>query len=519
MPERNVVTRFAPSPTGALHVGGARTALYSWAFARQHGTGGGRFILRLEDTDRARSTVASARAIIRDLRWLGLDWDEGPDRDAADPFHDQIGEHGPYCQSQRLDLYNEQIEKLLASGAAYEDDGAVRFRMDSDVAFDDAVYGHIEVKQSELEDFVIRKGASGGGFPTFHLAVVVDDALMGVTHVIRGQEHLTNTTKHVALQDALGFDRPTYAHTPSILNPDGSKMSKRDKAKAARAAAKEHDLRARGLPSAGLADDRLQAFLDKQNDDIDIAVAIARELDLDLPEIDIADFRDSGYMPEALLNYLALLGWNPGDDVEKFDLPFIVERFSLDRINKAGSKFDRDKLFRFNADAIAALPFERFTDLLAAHAQAHHPEFIDKLGDANSEQFHAFAASYQPRARTLGEPFAIGRFVVADDDAIEFDEKAVAKVLAKNDGQGVAVLRDLAQRLDEIHPWDAPSIEAFVKRYAEEHSLGLGKVAQPLRVALTGSTVSPSIGETLVLVGKTSAARRIARCLQHCEPA
>jgi len=241
MPDQPVVTRFAPSPTGLLHIGGARTALFSWAYARGRG---GKFLLRLEDTDQRRSSDAAARSILADLQWLGLNWDEGPDPsiDWADstetrsPKDHQVGEHGPYFQSQRLDIYNAHIQKLLNAGLAYEDDGAVRFRMDKPIAFRDEVYGDIKVEQADLEDFVIRKA---DGFPTFHLAVVVDDVEMKVTHIIRGQEHLSNTAKHAALCDALGVPRPVWVHTPSIMNPDGSKMSKRDKAKVARAAAKQ----------------------------------------------------------------------------------------------------------------------------------------------------------------------------------------------------------------------------------------------------------------------------------------
>ena len=232
MTTKPIVTRFAPSPTGALHVGGARTALFAWAYARQHDTiGGGKFIIRIEDTDQKRSSPESTRSILRDLLWLGLNWDEGPNPAADDPYADQLGTNGPYFQSQRLDIYSKYINQLIEAGLAYEDDGAIRFRMDKDIAFSDEVFGELKFASADLEDFVIRKA---DGFPTFHMAVVIDDALMGVTHVIRGQEHLSNTSKHVALIDALGFTRPTYVHLSSIMNPDGSKMSKRDKAKVAR---------------------------------------------------------------------------------------------------------------------------------------------------------------------------------------------------------------------------------------------------------------------------------------------
>ena len=490
MSNQTVVTRFAPSPTGALHVGGARTALYAWAFARRHG---GRFILRFEDTDRARSSEQSAASILDDLRWLGLDWD-----------------HGPFYQSQRLDLYNAHVERLLTAGRAYEDDGAVRFRMDADVAFDDAVYGRIEVKAKELEDFVIRKGPSGGGFPTFHLAVVVDDADMGVTHVIRGQEHLTNTTKHAALCDALGYARPAWAHTPSIMSPCGSKMSKRDKAKAARAAAEAH-----GLQSVGFDEARSHAFLNKENDDADIALAIAEELELQLPEVDVADFRRSGYLPEVLCNYIALLGWNPGGDVERFDREYLTEHFSLDHINKANAKFDRDKLFRFNADTLKAMHPEDFRTLLHGHFEQHHESYLHKLGDAC---FARFSVAYQERARTLDEPAQLGAFFIMPDDEITYDDKAVKKNLAKNDGEGYAVLRELRSKLEAIEPWSGAAAHDMIQQLAEQKKLNMGKLAQPLRVALTGNTVSPPLDATLDLLGKESVLERIDRCIETLNP-
>ncbi|MEZ6192052.1 MAG: glutamate--tRNA ligase family protein [Phycisphaerales bacterium] len=237
MPQ-TVITRFAPSPTGNLHIGGARTALFAWAFARQHQ---GQLILRMEDTDLARSTPESTRGIIRDLLWLGLPWDQGPapiDDPNVDPYQTQVGDKGPYFQSQRheLGLYNEQIERLLKTGQAYEDGDAVRFRMDKDITFDDVVYGPNKVTADNLEDFIIRKGEKGGGLPTFHFAVTVDDALMGITHVIRGEHPDQHVQARRGTCDALDFERPQWIHLPSIMNADGSKMSKRDKAKAARAA-------------------------------------------------------------------------------------------------------------------------------------------------------------------------------------------------------------------------------------------------------------------------------------------
>lgn len=514
----DVVTRFAPSPTGTLHVGGARTALYNWAFARQQG---GRFLLRLEDTDQARSSRASARGILADLLWMGIAWDEGPAED-GDPDAAGCGPHGPYHQSRRLDLYQEQIERLLASGRAYvpkDEPEIVRFGMGRDVAFDDAVYGRVEVKGSELPDFVIRKG---DGFPTFHLAVVVDDALMGVTHVIRGQEHLANTPRHVALQEALGFARPTYVHTPSILNPDGSKMSKRDRSKAARRAAAavlkgrettvEHLVAA--LPDGdgdpcGVDADVLQQFMDGERDDDRIAEGIASSLGVALPEINVAEFRASGFLSESLGNYLALLGWNPGDDREQFDRSFLIESFSFERVNRSNARFDRDKLLAFNGDAIRAMAPGTFRACLGPHFDQFHAPLRERIG----ERFDAFADVYQARTRVLDDPARLGAFFGMDDTSLVYDAKAVRKVLAKNDHAGRGVLEEVAAALRDLTAWTAEMIDELIGTVAARADRKLGDVAQPVRVAVSGGTVSPPLGPTLEILGRASTLARINHCL------
>ncbi|MHC4994794.1 MAG: glutamate--tRNA ligase [Planctomycetota bacterium] len=548
---KTVVTRFAPSPTGALHVGGARTALFNWAFARRHG---GQFILRVEDTDRARSTDASMRSILEDLRWLGLDWDQGPNPESDNPKDRQLGDAPSYFQSDRLDIYKGYLQQLIDAGRAYpcaktpeelraakdaaqaekrsdkydrtdsyhlykEDPGIVgryesdgtpfvwRFLIqDEPLTVRDEVRGDVTVGADEQEDFVIFKA---DGYPTYHFAVTVDDATMGVTHIIRGQEHLNNTPKHWALQDALGFPHPVYGHLGLIFNVDGSKMSKRDKAKAARAAAKGD-----GLTEIGFEEDEYARFLKKKNDEMKFVDAIAEKLKLTLPEIDVADFRASGYLPNALNNYLALLGWNPGGDVEKFDNAFLAENFSLDRVGKSNSKFDRDKLFSFNGDAIKELPLEAFTAAWQGYCRDYAPEYTAKLGDA---AFSDLAAAYHERSRTLAEPCEKARFFICGDDEIEYDAKAVKKNLTKNEGQGLATLGQLAEALDAIDVWTGAAAHGVIEKLAERHDGKMGMVAQPLRVAISGTTVTPPIDVTLAILGKETTLNRIRRCIESVQ--
>jgi len=550
--ESIVRTRFAPSPSGHLHVGGARTALFCWAYAKgQHsGGGGGKFMLRIEDTDQKRSSDAASMAFLEDLKWLGIEWDEGPIFEGCGG-----GEFGPYHQSERLDIYNRYLEKLIQEGKAYrafetplELDAArdkarlekrpyrydraslqlspqiiqqylvegrphiVRFRIPDGlqtVTVHDEVRGDVTVTNNELDDFVIRKA---DGYPTYHFAVVVDDELMGVTHVIRAQEHLNNTPKHVLLQDALGFRRPVYAHISLINNPDGSKMSKRDKDKALRAAVK-----ARGLakpPSGVMEPDRWEWWLAEKDHqlDLDEAERLADHLNINLPEINVDDFRRHGYLPGVLVNYLALLGWSPGGDIEKFDAQFLIERFDFDRVVKTAAKFDREKLLAFNLDALQAMPREEFVRLFREHCREFHPEFLEKL---SPEKFEMLARANHERSKTLEDPIKSNRFFILRDDEILYEQsKAVIEALSKGDPNGYAHLEALLPILRSLSDWSVPSIEHAVKQYAEEHAEGkLGKVAQPLRIAVSGGVVSPAIFDTLTILGKQSTLNRIERCL------
>ncbi len=522
-----VITRFAPSPTGALHVGGARTALFNWAYARRHG---GKFFLRIEDTDRARSTEAAEEGILRDLDWLGIDWDN----QGKEPR-----------QSQRLDLYNAAIEKLRAAGlTTTEENGAVRFTMPNrDITFEDKVRDEVTFPAGQIEDFIIQKAPDREGkqYPTYHLAVVVDDAEMGVTHVLRGQEHLNNTPKHIALQEALGLPRPTYAHFGLIFNPDGSKMSKRDKAKAARAAALEHTTTCDqqqwfdaliqfqkqatslypDLPTGTqLTYDNLESFCNKQNDDLSIAKSIALNLKIELPEIDVKDFTLSGYLSTALCNYLALLGWNPGNDVEKFDNNFLAQNFSFDRCNKGDSRFDRDKLASFNADAIKAMNSNTLYQMIWNQPYNHnfflHKDPNKTFGSADDPKFTTFCETYRERSKTLCDPLTQGAFFFVGYDEIQIDDKARKKVMDKNEGEGWKALEALKPVLEQL-PEDGFGAAAHekIKALAERMGVGMGKLAQPLRVAISGNTVTPPIDATLDILGKDKTLARIQQTLDE----
>ncbi len=490
----NVRVRFAPSPTGYLHVGGARTVLFNWLFARKTG---GCFILRIEDTDRTRHVEDSVGKIMEDLRWLGLDWDEGPDAG---------GSCGPYSQSQRLELYDRHLRQLLESGHAYyafetpeqleamreaareqkrgfkyarpdplptieqglaaKEAGrsvVVRFKMPgSDVTIVDDIIGEVTLRADQIDDFVIQKA---DGFPTYHFACVVDDQLMRITHVLRGQEHLTNTPKHVALQQALGFSTPHYAHLPVIFNMDGSKMSKRDKEKAVKKGAAP-------------------------------------------PEIDVHDFRRAGYLPEALLNFIALLGWSSGDDRERFTLEELTSRFSIERVGKTNARFDREKLLSFNTDWAARLPADRLLEALRDYLNVNDLP-MGRADDTALAQVLGLCAGF----RTFADVVKKAGFFFVPDDAIQYDPQAVKKVLAKNDNAGFRMLDELLPELQELPEWSVAALEALLEQVCEQNSVNLGKVAQPLRVAVSGTTISPSIGETLATLGKDSTLTRIKRCL------
>ncbi len=579
-----VVTRFAPSPTGHLHIGGARSALFCWAFARtQKDAKGrpGRFMIRIEDTDQARSSEESARGILGDLAWLGIDWDDGPRLEfkpvggvARVIGGDERGV-GPFFQAQRVNLYNEQLERLVKMGRAYpafeanEDIEAqrkaavaakrtYRYPRPADIEFGvfnaaladrwrraqagerhvmrfavpheevvvhDQILGDVKIAPGELDDFVIRKA---DGFPTYHFAVVVDDELMGVSHVLRAKEHLTNTPRHVTLQKALGFRIPFYGHMPVICNMDGAKMSKRDKAKAARKAAKDAMAKDKTVTVAGIAsatglDAALVAqFIAADNDSLEVAEALGRHFRITLPEIEIWDFRKSGYLPEAIVNFVALLGWNPGmktadgKDLEKFDMAFMAQNFSIDRIGKGDPKFDRNKLLSFNADAIGALPEGEFVKRWTAWLAEHEPESHARAARLSQDQLRVLARALKPRARTLRDALRAAGFALVDDGAYDFDAAAVEKNLLANGKAGLSLLAEFKPRIAGLSPWTPEAITALVEGFAKDKGMpNPGGIAQPLRVALTGSGVSPGLGETMAVLGRDSTMARLGRCLER----
>jgi glutamyl/glutaminyl-tRNA synthetase len=546
-----IKTRFAPSPTGHLHVGGARTAIYCWAFARANK---GEYLLRIEDTDQKRSSDEATAGFFHDLEWLNIGWDEGPEFQGSGG-----GENGPYYQSQRLEIYRDQLEKLLEAGMAYYafetpeelneerkkarsekrayrynraslgltpetvktflDEGkpyVIRFKVPDGgpLTVHDSVVGDVTVERTEVDDFVIFKT---DGFPTYHFAVVVDDGMMDVTHVIRGQEHLNNTFKHILLQDALGFSAPVYAHISLIFNPDGSKMSKRDKDKTLRKFVKEKNIDS--PPHGCISQESWEAWQSSKDMQLGThdATALGKALGVTLPEINVEDFKSAGYMPEVLMNYLCLLGWSPGNDIEQFDADFLVEKFSLDRIVKSPAKFDRAKLLAFNLDALQKLTPEEFEPKLLVWCQEYAPEF------AALEQFSLFASANHERSKTFRDATITSSFLIEEDDAITWPEsKPVKKALLKGEVPGITRMPAIIEAFQQLETWDAESIDGCLRTLAGDLAEGnLGKIAQPVRIAVAGGPVSPPIGDTLVLLGKKSTISRLDACMSafanHCE--
>ena len=472
-----VRVRFAPSPTGSLHVGGARTALFNWLFARHHG---GKFILRIEDTDQARSTRASEATLLEDLRWLGLDWDEGPDVAGAP--------HAPYRQSERRGRYDEAADRLQSSGKLFpcfcdesilerkrkeaeekglpvKYDGACRdlaaaeaerrsaagekpvwrFRSDEKetVAIEDIVRGRVEWSGESLGDFVVLRS---DGMPVYNFAVVVDDADMRITHVIRAEEHLTNTHRQVLLYRALGATPPIFAHVSLILAPDRSKLSKRH-----------------GATSVG-------------------------------------EFREQGYLPDALVNFLALLGWNPGDEREVLTRDELVREFSLERVNKAPAIFNLEKLGWMNAEYLRKL----------SPAQLAGPveDRLRRLGISEGidrSRLESAIGMSLVRARGLDDLSEAIRFFF--EAPSEYEPEGMKKH-AKGE-ELPARLRALAALFETIPEFAHDPLEEATRKLAETNGVGLGKIAQPARLALTGRSASPPLFDVILTLGREESVRRI----------
>jgi glutamyl/glutaminyl-tRNA synthetase len=535
-----VVTRFAPSPTGYLHVGAARTAIFNWLWARRNK---GKFILRIEDTDLKRNTPTAMRQVMEDLRWLGIDWDEGPQTG---------GPNGPYLQSQRKDFYDKYVKKLLDEKKAYycfdtpeelqkmrehaiaqkkgfayprpesfpdakdvakaRSQGrpaTVRFAVpqDESIVVQDVVRGEVTFAAGEIGDFIIQKS---DGFPTYNFACVVDDELMGITHVIRGQEHLMNTPAQHALQQALGFRRPVYAHMSVTVSQGGGKLSKRERPQTLRKIIKaDKSIDLEKLTDAGdISRQELDSFLSGQNvPDMPAIDAMAKHLDASLPEINVVDFFRSGYLPEAMVNFLALLGWNPGGRREVMSIGELISSFDLSRLTKSNSLFDRDKLVAFNTEHIKMLE----PDKLVRHLKDYIKAVASPLAKADTETLKKIMKANEG-ARTLAQAEQKSRFLFLDNDQIDYDEKAIKTVLMKHDG--LNILQIVRGRLAEMDEFTEPKIEKMLRGLAQEKQLGLGKVAQPLRVALCGTTISLPIFDSVQMLGKEKTLERIDNTLK-----
>ncbi|MFH1882403.1 MAG: glutamate--tRNA ligase [Planctomycetota bacterium] len=536
------VTRFAPSPTGYLHVGGARTALFNWLWARRTG---GTFILRIEDTDQKRNTPTATQQVMDDLRWLGIQWDEGPEVG---------GPNRPYLQSQRMDIYDKHVKKLLDEQKAYycfdttEEldalrkeaesqkksfsysrpkefpnesdvekakaqgrDVTVRFAVPQDVPLvvADMVRGEITFAAGEIGDFIIQKS---DGFPTYNFACVVDDYLMKITHVIRGQEHLMNTPGQQALWRALFSDTPLpkYAHMSVTVSDAGGKLSKRERPKALRTAIKatQEINPAKLAEVADITPEQLDSFIKaKSTPDMPAIDAMAEYLGAALPEINIVDFFKSGYLPETMVNFLALLGWNPGDNREIMCVNELIESFDLSRLTKANSLFDRKKLLAFNTEHIKMTPPEK----LLQHLRAYLKTVNSPVNSAEDELLSKILKLCEG-ARTLADIDRKSRFLFLDNNEIEYDKKAVKKVLLKNNG--LAVLTIVRDKLAAMEQFTEQAIEDMLRCLAEEKQVGLGNIAQPLRVAICGTTVSLPIFESVQMLGKEDTLTRIDTILK-----
>ena len=422
-----VKTRFAPSPSGYLHIGGVRTALYAWLFAKNQG---GDFLLRIENTHIQRSSQESIDSIMEGLKWLGLDHD---------------GE--VIYQADRFDIYQERANQLIKDGKAYESDGAIRLKSDhtSNIVIKDQVFGDIEVNEDELDDFIIMRS---NGAPTYHLAVVIDDHESGITHVMRGDDHLKNTARHIQLMNAFNYPIPQFVHLPMILGSDGSRLSKRHGA------------------------------------------------------MNVLHYRDEGFSSEALLNYLVRLGWSKGDQ-EIFSIQEMIDGFDLSGINKASAKFDIEKLCWVNQQHLFNTDDTELKMMLEAGS--------DTAKGLNDEVMTNFINAYKNRANTINDLVSSCDSLFSDE--IKYDQASADKFLKK---AILSPLKDVVNVLKRSE-WNQESISEALQSVCEKHEIGFGKIGQPIRIAVTGGTQSPSIDQTLILLDQSIVVDRIEAAIEYIE--
>ncbi len=512
-------TRFAPSPTGYLHIGGVRTALFCWLFARKHG---GQFILRIDDTDRQRNVDEALEPILDGFRWLGIDWNEGPGVG---------GPHGPYYQSQRADRYQAAAEALLAGGFAYRDyatteevkaereaaqaqkrswvysrrwmaetpedqerleaegrTAVVRLKMprEGTLVVDDLVRGRVEFEWAREQDHVVQRA---DGSCLYHLASTVDDHDFEISHVIRAEEHLSNTPRQIFIAQSLGYELPEYAHLPAVAEPGSkTKLSKRKLAKYE----KNRDF----------------AQLMRHGRHVAERIGLATELDTFNPVI-VDFYREVGYLPEALINYLALLGWSLDDKTEDFSRAELIEAFSLERVNKAPASFDPARLSAFQARHMQALPTEEKVQRVLP--------FLEKAGlveepdaDETRSKVARIVAAADDRIKTAGDILDYDYFFGADDQ-LAYDEKAFTKRIRKPAAWDL--LAKFKDRLTATEPFDAESLDVMMHAFVESEEIKIGQIIHAARVAVTGKAVGFGLFDTLAILGKETCVARIDRAL------
>ena len=479
--------RFAPSPTGMLHIGGARTALFNWLFSRHYG---GDFILRIEDTDQVRSTEEAVNVILDGMKWLGLDWDEGPGKE---------GKYGPYYQMQRLSLYKKYAEQLVRKNKAYycycskeelkasrekqsklrkkvikydrhclnlseaerkkyEEEGrkpVIRLKIPEKlIEFDDLLRGNVSFDGELLTDFVIIKS---DGIPTYNYAVVIDDALMNISHVMRGDDHISNTPKQILIYEALGFKTPKFAHIPMIMGEDHTKLSKRH-----------------GAAS-------------------------------------VMEYNKMGYLPEALVNYIAHLGWSPGDDREIMSIKEIIEEFSLENISKHAAVFSMDKLNWFNNEYMKKMKIDDLAKLLIPHLKEANYFSEEETSTNDYNRLKEIIQLMHGRFRNFSQFIEFTDYFFKKQ--IDIDPQAFQSVLNKNGV--VEILSALKEKLLEIDLWNESNLETVVRNVAASLKIKGGKIIHPTRVALTGKKIGPGLFELMVLLGKEINIKRLEDAIER----